>query len=112
MPKPKQIGAKSIAALCQKYSIPATRVLINRVLSDSMTDSDLIRAVETINARAFGRPTVTVETTVDVNVQIDHLSAMKRAAKRRIARSDADGAVVIEHKPSAISDKAKHQFNS
>ena len=111
MAKPKQVGARSIAALCQKYSIPATRVLINRVLSDTMTDSDLIRAVETINSRAFGRPTMTVEQTVDVNVQVDHLSAMKLAATRRLELAD-DAALVVEHKAAPASDKAKHAFNS
>ena len=111
MPKPKQTGAKSIAALCQKYSIPATRVLINRVLSDNMSDSDLIRAVETINARAFGRPTVTVEATVDVNVQVDHLHAMRDAAKRRLSRAD-DRPITLEHKPTPSVNDAKHTFDS
>ena len=132
----KRKGKKqqSLAALCQTYSIDGTRLLIDRMLDTNpktrLSDGDLIKVVEIINSRAFGKPVarkeVDVETTVDIRVQ--HLDALKNLATERLKviegkdtakQSFADAkdlppsnarALTLEHAaPAATSDPGQAQ---
>ena len=86
----KAFKQQSLAALCQTYSIDGTRLLIDRMLDTNeatrLSDGDLIKVVEIINSRAFGKPVarkeIDVETTVDIRVQ--HLEALKGMADDRL----------------------------
>jgi hypothetical protein len=97
--KNKKIAAQTVTGLCRKYSVPATRELVNRVLSGTMSDADLIKAVVVINDRAHGKVSTPMEHNVTVDLNLDHLEALKSFATKRIAERPPEDPEVIDITP-------------